>query len=81
MQGWKGGLCKAESPLRQVFGPVLACRTFESEEEAVHIANKSDYGEPLFLAQTVDRVGIFRYRAPRVSSVTLSTLGSGFASR
>ena len=28
----------------QVFGPVLAVATFSSEEEAVKIANDSDYG-------------------------------------
>ena len=27
-----------------MFGPVLACRTFKTEEEAVAIANDSDYG-------------------------------------
>ncbi len=28
----------------EIFGPVICCRTFESEEEAINLANDSDFG-------------------------------------
>ena len=34
----------AEIWVEEIFGPVLAVRTFRSEEEAVALANRSDYG-------------------------------------
>lgn len=34
-----------------MFGPVLACRTFKTEEEAVAIANDSEYGMLLLTSE------------------------------
>tara|TARA_B100000408_G_C10264413_1_gene209115 strand:- start:508 stop:960 length:453 start_codon:yes stop_codon:yes gene_type:complete len=61
----------------EVFGPVLAVTTFDSPEEAVRLANDTDYGLAATIHTTDLRTAHLASRAIRAGTVAVNCYGEG----
>ena len=61
----------------EVFGPVLAVTTFDTPEEAIRLANDTDYGLAATIHTTDLRTAHLATRAIRAGTVAVNCYGEG----